>query len=100
MKVIADMGESKLIEVSKDELAILLGYRSQWEEEFRTSQNFPIGRVIDIVKFARVSEGVKNMNSGILKDAMKTLGMAQERVNEAIIAIEEINCFEKLKGEE
>ena len=100
MKVVADMGESKLMEVSKDELAVLLGYRSQWDDKFLTSQKFPIGRIVDVSKFARVSESVRTMNSSILKDALKTLDMAQDRVKEAIGAVEEINCFETLKGDE
>ena len=100
MKIIADMGENKLVEISKDELALLLGYRSQWEEEFRTTQKFPIGRIVDISKFARVSESVKNMNTGILKNAAQSITSAQDKIKEAIEAIEEINCFEKLKGDE
>ena len=100
MKVVAEMGDSKLMEVSKDELAVLLGYRNQWDDSFRMNQEFPIGRVVDICKFAKVSESIKNLNTGLLKASIEQLDKAHITIVEAMKTIDEINCFEKLKGNE
>lgn len=97
MKVVADLGDGgKLVEVCKDELASLLGYRNAWGDF--GAEKFPIGRYIDISKFVAVSKFIRHTSTDSLTDAKRKLDDAVIELNAAINYINEINCFEELKG--
>lgn len=98
MKIIADMNSGKkLVEVTENELAQILGFKTTYESGFDRNM-IAIGKDIDIAKFTKVSNFVKTINTSHLSNITDRLNGAIKEVTTAIDLADELNVFDKLKG--
>ena len=98
MEVFADIDfTTKLVKVSTMELARIMGFESTYDSAFDKAK-IAVGKTIDVVGYSRVSSSVKNLNTGYLSKIAENLEAAVSRVREAGTLVDEMNCFDKLKG--
>ena len=97
MEIIADMSNGKkMVSVHNDELAVILGFDSQYDSKFDKSWT-SVGKTIDVHGFKRVSGYVQTMNTRQLKHIQERLKDTQTELDKAIVLADELQVFDKLK---
>lgn len=100
MKIIAEMGSSrKMAEVTDSELALILGFDSVYDSAL-DKRLMEVGKDIDVAKFYRVSKSVRNLNTSYMRQILNRMADAEKEVTAAVALADELQVFEKLKGNE
>jgi hypothetical protein len=99
MKVIAKTDANYLLEASKEELALILGYRNPYTDNFSTDM-LKIGKEIPVAKIVAVSRFVRTLDTRSLSEITQSLTRAISDVNDAISTTEEVTLFAKLSDED
>lgn len=99
MEIIADMGNSKkMVSIHNDELALILGYDNQYDDKFNVNI-VSVGRTLNVSAFKKISSYVQSMNTKQLKSILEKLKDTQTELEKAISLADELQVFDKLKGE-
>lgn len=97
MEIIATMGGDKLlVSVTKTEIAIIMGFDSQYGDGFRDSSTV-VGSVIDVVKFAKISKYIRTLNTGQLKSIRLSVEKMSKELDDALTLADELQVFDILK---
>ena len=97
MKIIASVDEDRVLaEITIDEVALILGFRSRHDNEFH-SQAIRIGTEIPVDKIAATGRYVRTMDSGALADLQKQMESILTRVEAVRSTVEKINLFEDIR---
>jgi hypothetical protein len=98
MKVIAKIDNDRILcEVSGDEIALLNGFRSRYDQGFRMSEMTTVGAEYNITKMAAISQFIRNVNKGTLIGAKERLENSIQQIDEAMNEISKLGIFEILK---
>ncbi len=98
MKVIADTGNGFLLEVTSNELAQILGFRGEYDSDYKINRNAShIGLTYDIGKIVKTAQYVRNLDADVLSQSHERLLAMAERVNEVRDLVHKLNIFEDLK---
>lgn len=101
MKVIAKVSGSVVIcEVSDEELALLNGFRSKYDEGCRIQELMTVGAECNLAKMANTSRYIRTMNKDTLKNAREKLLDSVKIIDATMDEITKLTIFETLKGEE
>lgn len=101
MKIIAKIDSNKVLcEVSDEELALLNGFRSKYDEGCRIQDLTQVGAECNLVKMAATSRYVRSMNKNTLKDAKGKLEDSIKIIEAAMDEVNKLSLFEVIKGEE
>ena len=99
MEIIADMGNGrKMVSVHNDELAVILGFDSQYDGNFN-KDNVSVGKIIDVNAFKRISGYLRTINTRQLRHIQERLKDTQSELEKAIELADELQVFDKLKGQ-
>jgi hypothetical protein len=101
MKVIAKVSNTAFIcEVSDEEIALLNGFRSKYDEGCRIQDLTNVGAECNLTKMAATSRYIRSMNKDTLKNAKEKLESSIKIVDSAMDEINKLSLFELIKGEE
>lgn len=101
MKVIAKVsGNVVICEVSDEELALLNGFRSKYDEGCRIQELMNVGAECNLAKMANTSRYIRSMNKDTLKNAREKLEDSMKIIDSAMDEITKLTIFETIKGEE
>lgn len=97
MKVIAKIDNGKVLcEVSVEEIAMLNGFRSQYDSGFNRSL-CDVGAECNLNKMVTTSQYVRTMDTKVIEHISKSLQDAMDKVTEAGDFVTKLNLFDKLK---
>lgn len=97
MKIIATIDkESFMVQASKEELALLCGFRTMYDDEF-TKLRLAAGTELQLKKMAATSEFIRNIDQGRLQTVKQKLVDTISEIDKAVEAIQSVTIFETLK---
>jgi hypothetical protein len=99
MKIIAKINHGFLVEATENELALILGFRSSYDDDYKKLK-MNIGVEIEVGKINSTAEFVRNMDQNKLKNIRQYLTNAMNEVDKTVEMVEQLNLFDKLKKEE
>lgn len=98
MKVIAKIdSERVLCEVSTDEIALLNGFRSRYDEGCNINFFTNVGAECRLSNMANISHYIRTMNEQVLTDAKKKLKNAIKIIEDAEEEVTKLTIFETIK---
>jgi predicted proteasome-type protease len=98
MKVIAKIDRERvLVEANIEELALLNGFRSRYDQGFDSHKMTEVNSELNIQKMVTTSQYVRGMRKEVLEKARKELEMAIERIDGSMDEISKLTIFETLK---
>ena len=98
MKVIAKIDRDRvLVEASLEELALLNGFRSRYDNGFDAHKMTEVNCELNIQKMVTTSQYVRNMRKDILEKAKRELEEAIGNIDESMDEISKLTIFETLK---
>jgi len=101
MKVIAKIDRERvLVEASMDELALLNGFRSRYDNGFDAIKMAEVNSELNIQKMVTTSQYVRNMRKEVLEKAKQDLEKAIDKLDDSIYEISKLTVFEELKESE
>lgn len=99
MKVIAETANGVMLEASKEEIALILGFRNMYADGFK-SDMVKIGKEIPIVKIDKVSRFVRTLEKDKLMHIKDQLTLAINGIDAAADAVSEVTLFATLAEDE
>ena len=101
MKVIAKIDKERvLVEASLEELALLNGFRSRYDQGFDSNKMTEVNSELNIQKMVTTSQYVRNMRREVLDKAKKDLEQAISKLDDSMEEISKLTIFETLKESE
>lgn len=101
MKVIAKIDRERvLVEASLDELALLNGFRSRFDQGFDAHKMAEVNNELNIQKMVTTSQYVRNMRKDVLEKAKRELEGAITNLDHSMEEISKLTIFETLKESE
>lgn len=98
MKVIAKIDRERvLVEASLDELALLNGFRSRYDNGFDAFKMSEVNCELNIQKMVTTSQYVRGMRKDVLEKAKVELEKAIGRIDDSMEEISKLTIFETLK---
>ena len=98
MKVIAKVDRERvLVEATIDELALLNGFRSRYEDGFNSTTMTEVNTELNIQKMVTTSQYVRGLRKEVLEKAKERLENAIERLDESMEEVSKLTIFETLK---
>lgn len=99
MKIIANTSSGYLLEATKEELALIMGFRNSYSTGFNNDM-LHIGTDIEIDKIDKVSRFVRNLDKDRLQSIKKDLTCTIEEIDNAIDLTQSITLFATLEEED
>lgn len=100
MKVIAKIDSSRVLcEVSTSEMALLHGFRSQYDNGFKPDF-LNVGSECNLVKMVNTSQFVRGLRSKTLESTKKTLENAIKEIDTALEIVSGLEIFNTLSETE
>lgn len=101
MKVIAKVSNTAFIcEVSDEEIAMLNGFRSKYDEGCNMQYLTQVGAECNLTKMAATSRYIRGMNKDTLKNAKDRLEDGIKTIDAAMIEIAKLDLFGILSEEQ
>lgn len=101
MKVIAKIDRERvLVEATIDELALLNGFKSRYEQGFDSHKMSEVNSELNIQKMVTTSQYVRGLRQEVLEKAKRELEKAIERIDTSAEEISKLTIFETLKETE
>jgi hypothetical protein len=98
MKVIAKIDRERvLVEANIEELALLNGFRSRYDQGFDSSKMTEVNNELNIQKMVTTSQYVRGMRKHVLEKAKVELEKAIENLDNSMEEISKLTIFETLK---
>lgn len=96
MKIIGDITNGHIVEVSKHEIALILGVINVHTDGYAKA-NVKIGTEIDIRKINQAADFLRSMDEGKIASIKKALYSAVDELDDALDNARAIKLFDKLK---
>ena len=99
MKIIAETISGVMLEATKAEVALILGFRNTYADGFK-NEMLNIGKEIPIVKINQVSSFVSTLDKDRLQSIRESLVTAIDGIDKATETVSELTLFTKLSEED
>jgi len=96
MKIIGKTEDGWLLEASKDDVALMMGFRYAHDDGFKNTK-VTIGTEMHLTKMAATSEFLRTIDKDRLKDFKNRISYVIDDIDHAIDTVTELTIFEKLK---
>ena len=96
MKIIGKTDNGWLLEASKDDVALMMGFRYSHDSGFNDA-NVTIGTEMYLAKMAATSEFLRIIDKEKLKEVKNRVSYIIDDIDRAIATVTELTLFEKLK---
>lgn len=96
MKIIGKTEDGFLLEASKDDVALMMGFRYAFDDGFKNTK-ITIGTEMSLTKMAATSEFLRNIDKDRLKEFKSRIEYVIDDIDRAIDTITELTIFETLK---
>jgi len=97
MKIIAKTSdEGYLLEANKDEIALLMGFSSKWDDGMKNI-SVSVGLEMNITKMATTSSFIRNIDKDKLQKVKQKLIDTIDELDHAVETIQAVTIFETLK---
>jgi hypothetical protein len=101
MKVIANIDSNRVLcEVTVGELALLHGFRTQYDNAFSKERATQVGTECNLTKMVNTSLFVRGLRKKTLKDTKEKLEKAIQEVDAAMEIVSSVETFDILSEEE
>lgn len=101
MKVIAKVDNNRVIcEVSRDEIALLNGFRTAYEKGCEIDRLMAVNSECDLKKMVTTSQFVRNLRKDVLLKAKVQLENTIGQIEETIDEVSKLELFDIIKDEE
>lgn len=99
MKIIATTKNGWILEATKDEVALMMGYRTAYEDEFKNAK-VTIDTEMQLGRLAATSEFLRNIDKDRLKEFKNRMEYIMVDIDKAIDTVQQLTIFEKIKDAE
>lgn len=99
MKLIAKTDNGFLADLTANEVAMILGFRSAYDDNYKKAQ-IKIGADIPVNRIKSTAEFVRTMEESRLKNLRQSLENAITDINNASDTVNKLKLFDALKKEE
>lgn len=101
MKVIAKIDNSRVLcEVSADELAMLHGFRSQYDSGYKNANAMEVGAECNLRKMVSTSQFVRGMRVKTLAETKEKMERAINEIDKAMETVSGLEIFNMLSEQE
>lgn len=101
MKVIAQIDNGRVLcEVDAQELAMLNGFRSQYDSGYKNADAMKIGAECNLKKMVTTSQFVRSIRPKSLKETKEKLEKAISQIDEAMEVVSGLEVFNILSEEQ
>lgn len=99
MKIVATTKRGVMVEASKNEMALIMGFRSEYADGFK-SDSLNIGREVEIDKIDKISKFVRTLDTDKLTKIKDNLQEVVNEIDKAVDTTQQLTLFAKLEEEE